>query len=770
MERLNKSYLPFKSLFPNLKQKKVSFLLDSETFLSNKREAKRLNKRSLIEPYVWSVGAGLEVDGVLYLNFFKTYRQFLDTLDSLNGYTTDIEFVHFNGDKFDHHFLKTALEEKMGVNSQSLLIRGENAKDTKRRNNKYAKKKSQLKQRNFILETRVKAKTYLELTGKINGKKFNTVDMVPKYQNKLDNLSKKLHDMNILPAKYMKSYMKYNKYDRESLVLNVDQYIDWIHKFLSKSEKTYIENDIIVMYYIRKHYNDIFPGFDYNARTLTVNISNAYTEGHPLARFQMLKKFKDCENNEVHLDDSKYMINEEETVYEYVKHFYRGGLNFYNEIYLEKIVKNAFSIDINSSYPYQMYTLKVPTKLISYKENVHLNIVGKKDPNFAQLIELNYREYNRILSNLNSRVLQQMHTKYYRSTNGQIYITDIILHSLVRFIGDFEVFADSVATYKAEYFGARDVIAEFYKVKSTASVGARQNKHLVMYDPMTYEIQDKPPLRHYEENEVQHAKLNLNGLYGIPALREAFNTFQYDENHELETIEAGLKNQTRSLVFAVYVTAGAFAKLIEPLTYLTGKEIDKNFVYADTDSLYLKKAIMHKIPKSLFDPIALGSWDIENKQIDEIYVQNHKKYCYQTPKKWKVRAGGVSQTLVNKHIETETMHEFIKNHFHAGASIDTIRSFICENGHVAIVNTDMKLSPASKYPKLTNPEDILGYNLEVEKFRDLVNSTGEEYLYMESKYGSIGQTDIVKHTRPNAIYSLDDYLALQDEILNEIGA
>src|SRR5699024_12634603 len=100
----------------------------------------------------------------------------------------------------------------------------------------------------------------------------------------------------------------------------------------------------------------------------------------------------------------------------------------------------------------------------------------------------------------------------------------------------------------------------------------------------------------YSREEIDNSKVNLNGLYGIPALRPYFNLFRKDNEEEYYNVENGHKNAERNIVFSIFVTSVSLWNILNPLKYLTKQEIYDNFIYCDTDSLYFKKDIQEKIP------------------------------------------------------------------------------------------------------------------------------------------------------------------------------
>ena len=110
----------------------------------------------------------------------------------------------------------------------------------------------------------------------------------------------------------------------------------------------------------------------------------------------------------------------------------------------------------------------------------------------------------------------------------------------------------------------------------------------------------------------------------------------------ISTLKNGHRNAERNIVFSIFVTSVSLWNLLDPFKYLTPDEIDKYFIYCDTDSLYFKNEVRNKMPPELFHDFHLGKWDLENENLKKIYVLNHKKYAYQTSDdEIIVKAGGV---------------------------------------------------------------------------------------------------------------------------------
>ncbi len=120
-----------------------------------------------------------------------------------------------------------------------------------------------------------------------------------------------------------------------------------IFKCLDDDQLTYIRNDVILLGQAVKHYSNIFYGFDYSKMTFTANIADYYNT-NSLTSFQLFNKVGQGRDT-IHLKYTDYEFDGI-NFYDYLKPFYRGGLNFYNDTYLDTIIYDkVFAIDINSS-------------------------------------------------------------------------------------------------------------------------------------------------------------------------------------------------------------------------------------------------------------------------------------------------------------------------------------------------------------------------------------------------------------------------------------
>src|SRR5699024_12657234 len=129
----------------------------------------------------------------------------------------------------------------------------------------------------------------------------------------------------------------------------------------------------------------------------------------------------------------------------------------------------------------------------------------------------------------------------------------------------------SYDVYDCEYLGSREQIEEFYFVKTQGSL----DKKIECNNPYDIKVTNEENTKQYSREEIDNSKVNLNGLYGIPALRPYFNLFRKNEEDEYYNIENGHKNAERNIVFSIFVTSVSLWNLLDPLKYLTQEEIDE---------------------------------------------------------------------------------------------------------------------------------------------------------------------------------------------------
>ena len=723
---------------------------DIETFTAN-RSAKN---PSQLQTYPYSICFSLINKKSLYLYIFPSFKDAINFILLNTDKKIKLIFTAHNANKYDNHFFRYSLINDFNLVEKNLYKK--NITKELPHHTILSKEKD-----NVILSSRVKSSTNLTFSAKINNLTIITDDTYPRTNLPLIVLGKKLNHNNLLDKRYLKTSYDYIKYDRDTPVTYLEHFAvsKQIFYNLTKDELIYIFNDVIILSYLIIYFNVIYPYFDYQKSTFMQNVKKAY-ETNALTLYQL--ECKDNDNNKIFEYDN-YTFNKL-SLYSYFQKFFRGGLNIYNDKYLSQYVDDCFSIDINSSYSYVIYTEKFPHKIFDYSETpTILNIKNEKVKNndLIYYIEISKRDMNDILSKIDSFIIKKMIVKYYHEDleTSNIYISSILLNALV-YLFNYNIDLTSIKcisyiSYTTKFFGNRDKISDFYYIKTQG-----KNKFVINYNSPTHITLTKEINNNQLSSiEVSQSKVYLNGIFGLPALRKYFDYFYIDTN-SINSLPSGFENTERNILFSATVTMYAFVNLITPLSHFKGS-IDDYFIYADTDSLYLKKAGKAYLPDKLFNPYNLGAWDIEHENITTMFVLNHKKYAILDNSKIIIRCAGVPLSSFNTNT---TFEDFIENQFSDGVKIDNQRSILNEDLTISIYTTKTEFKQGIKYNlyyKNIHKDEIINTLLK----SDLDNA--DNLLYIETSDGNFSKRDIDFTYLNNTKERLPiKYLKLKQQYLN----
>lgn len=648
-----------------------------------------------------------------------TIKDLLEYIETLN--IKNVELLAHNGEGFDFKLIRRCLIDNYGLTPLNDYVR--NSVD-----HKLEHKKSQLSG-DYMLETHVKSKTRLNLKFRLNNVSYETIDTLPKFHMSIKTLGNTLKDLNIgqegknVKLDYSDDYTKYDK-EEDMTTSDLVKYCKSIYNNLDQHAKDYVLNDTRVMYTGFQNYNRIFDkSYDNSKRTLSLNVLNQY-KVNPLAEFQLLNSY---DKTKIEFTGYTFKTGSNRTnLYDYIKNYYHGGLNIYSYKYNATVVNDLVHIDINSSYPSIMRYKPIPTYLVDYSADKGIINI---DHNYYYFIEISKASFKELmLKNIKSKMLRIALIKYLdpvTNLSDSIYLQTPHIRLIEKIINKrIETLpAISYLKYETHGFGGLPVIQTNYQAKTGAKKRGASN------------------------GEVQAFKVPLNSIYGVSALRAYFPLYEYDDNFNLISIGDGngFKNTERNLVFSSCVTAYAFEKLLTPLTFDV-EGVDDNFIYADTDSLFLRLSYWNKIKQYVDqDPLKLGAWDLEHNHILKFYSLNHKKYCLYSKDKNKIEvfSGGIPKSSFNLD---QTFEDFIKNEFHDGSKLQTLRN--CENveGCTILYEGTTEIKQGGKYrdiedfntPKSELDKAII---MEVISEKERSNPTNDDALYYETELGSIAPHD-----------------------------
>ena len=758
--RTMKEMLKNRKLFKN-----ITLFFDIETFQYNEAMGKK--NPSLYKNMTYSVAVSwLEDDQVEY-EIFPNFKVMFDCIISVfekqRKKPTIILNAH-NTNKYDNHFLRYDLIHYYKLPVENYFLNTATT-DKSNENTLRLKDLKKSEKEGIILEKRIKSRINLELIFFLKGIQFETQDNWVKTNSSIAMLGKKLKRLGVVTDDELKTDFDYTEFNKKEdmTVAQARSYALQVYQSLTPKHVTYIRNDVILLAKSVYYYSDLFNGFDYSKMTFTSNILESYNT-NDLTSFQLLNKIgKGKEKREVRYTD--YQFNGG-NFYDYLKPFYRGGLNFYNQFFLGTILKTGvFSMDINSSYPYAMHHFKIPTFLKEYDAfETEKEIPVNYNHDQYTLFQLSKETFDTVvLPVMDSIILRQILVKYY-STNDTININTYTFKMIENITGyRFEsIPVLSYVTFETDYFGSRDQIETFYKIKTQG-----KNKKKLLFNGL-YDIQetDQENTTLLSQEEIDNSKVNLNGLYGIPALRPYFNLFRRDKNGDYFNIENGHKNAERNIVFSIFVTSVSLWNLLDPFKYLTQKEIDENFLYCDTDSLYFKQEVKHKMPDSLFDDYALGKWDLEHDNLEYFYVLNHKKYAYQDNGKIEVKAGGIPNNSFNYELDFDT---FIETQFSDGVTIQTTKSIFTKQEQIAIYPSITKLEVGKGYRIYSNSDyyDTVKDHI-FKEVKKNIHEFDDDVLYIESEIGTFSLADVTPYENTTKQKEPLVFLEIKQENIKEI--
>ena len=734
-------------LLDNTNQKNIKLFYDIETLRYNEESVyidgyKPTRYKNIMYSFAISFfDFEDELKTVSFFNFSEFVRFILkvtkNKTNDKSRYKPMIELIAYNNNKYDNHFL---LREALIYLDESIICKNMYLKNSIIHDFETSKKDltKDEKFNGVFLEKRIKSANNLQFEFYYHNLSFKTSDFLMKTNTNLKTIGKKLFDLNLIDKVHLKTDFNYREFDvyedmtdNQALV-----YARKVYDNLNAEQNVYIENDVIILALGYKNYHIIYQGFSLDKLTFSSNVLESY-KTNDLASFQLLNKTLD---NQAKVDYTKFEY-QDMNFYDYLKAFYKGGLNFYNDRYIATTLKcRLFSIDLNSSYPYAMDNFDIPTFMFDFSRFVEQTKIDIKYNNHYFLYTVDKNIFNvEILSLIRSKVFRQMLVKYYATSNSYVSINSNTLKMIqdVMHISITQLTVISYIEYETVAFGAKHKLEEYYFIKSQGKI----DNVLDMPTPYEYEILDEINEHVFSQSEIDISKVYMNGIYGIPALRPYFNVFYKMTDGQIENRQNNFRNSKRNILFSVFVTSVSLYNLLSPLQYLSSSEIDDGFVYCDTDSLYIKYAYFDKLPSELFDSIRLGAWDIENKNISSFYVLNHKKYAYYTEdeQKIKIRSGGIRHSTFNTDMSFD---EFIKTQFHDGAYVENTRSLMNEQGVITIYEAKTKLEKGGLYSSVFSGfMDNARADLMSEIKKDIMNGL-EDFMYIESDLGSFSQREI----------------------------
>jgi hypothetical protein len=292
----------------------------------------------------------------------------------------------------------------------------------------------------------------------------------------------------------------------------------------------------------------------------------------------------------------------------FLKYYYVGGRVYIRHNHNPLELFDTVSLDITSSYPYQMLKQLFPNPGIAPKV---LKVKPKgKGRYFVKAKVYNYKERLPVLPYRTFDVTGTKETTTFPNGTFTTYITD----DEYEFVKKHQPSTD-IEPLEFIFWPAKDCsewlkpyIQKYYALKALGD-----------------EMNAKEPGSGDALRTV--AKLFLNSVYGKFAQKyidDGGETVSWGKGEQLEVFGES-KRDHRNAHISAFITGGARVHLYKAINYY-GYD---NVVYCDTDSVKILKAIYDSMPKLSTENDELGGWKNEGIYTDlqiiapKVYIGNH---------------------------------------------------------------------------------------------------------------------------------------------------
>lgn len=298
------------------------------------------------------------------------------------------------------------------------------------------------------------------------------------------------------------------------------------------------------------------------------------------------------------LFDSKYPVLST-TVDDDIRKAYKGGFTWLNKRFKEQTVNGGLVYDVNSLYPYIMYSRRLPYGKPKFFKGEYEQ--DDKMPLYIQHIKCTFEiKPDKIPTIQIKKNLLFGDNEYLESSNGEevdLYVTNV----------DLELIKEHYDLPYVVYMGG-------YKFRETQGIF----KDYI--DKWTHEKITK------KGGEKLLAKLMLNNLYGkfasnpdvtgkIPLI---------DEDGKLKMVQG-----EEEFKDPVYTPLGVFiTSYAREYTIRTAQKLYPRIIYCDTDSIHLTGIDTPEEIKDLIDPDQLGYWAFEGEYKRGKYLRQ-KTYMHE---------------------------------------------------------------------------------------------------------------------------------------------
>lgn len=659
--------------------------------------------------------------------------------------------LHFyNGMKYDNHFLiRDTLMKDFSCVEQPLAI----YEDVKMPDQCFP---SYIRP-NHVLTSRIRSGSSIEGFAYVlhEGKSclISMIDDYPKYAMSLRQCGDVLCKRGYIGEEDCKTDFDYQVFDRDEKMTyeEAKSYAYRCFDRFTQDQLIYMFNDGVLLAHVVEDYHAIMGNFEYKARTATVNVMNTFIgkgeDYDSLVNYQLTRRVKHGRKTH-HICLSDYAFANMNLM-DYFYRFYKGGMCIYNENHLgKKINKPWGSMDLNSSYPTVYIVQPLPLgKPLESREYPHpiREPIDYECEKYTTFYQITAESFNDLMQSVPSVYQKCGLIRYLNSKDGFYYLTSVHLLGIRDNCHSKQTTIEvcSKIVIENQYFAGRAKALKFYELKTCGKIGRK----IDLTDPQNIKILNEALDECIPPAIVTMSKRCINSLYGLPAIKAFFKRCIVNEEGKLDVIHQGHKNSERNCLFSIGVTPWALYNLWEPLRHLTPKEIDRDMLYQDTDSLYMLQPSLDKVIEAMggkINKINLGGWDIEHRG-HQFYISNHKKYCFVDDETGlDFRFGGCAKSSFNTNLSFD---EFVDTYMSVGCVVKNTRSVmnvdlkpVIYEGETIIKQPFPYKHEVSEFDFLDQllEQDTVGYLLEHETDEDQTEDTSNTDPYSGYVDGAFG--------------------------------
>lgn len=402
-----------------------------------------------------------------------------------------------------------------------------------------------------------------------------------------------------------------------------DFYKSWKEFENDGNEKEYLIQDVFILYMFHKKMEKFLPRSKWG---MTIG-SSAYKEwlitfGNQLVDLHIdkgeiaIKKLKRGAIRYIYKDQTytttnmykrlvdKYLptrwldkkVSKDETTHQDLFKWYNGGLTRVNEDYRGQFVENITAIDKNSHYPSQM----VSDNFVPIGYGLKGDVKGY-DFKFYTLTPLKDIKNEHGLPFLNNEDSDNIEYLRVLKAGSQYRFTSIKYKRFLKY-------------YKCKRSDYKLVVNYSFQQVPISKLFKKYINHWYEFKVNA----DSPLMR-------EIAKLNLNNVYGKFGMKSVRVNSIWDQESQEWIKNENLVDSKYYLPLAIAITELGQVDLVDSIGFN-----HKNFVYCDTDSLFIKDWDPKDYPHIKLHPSALDHWDVEFKGYG--IVRRPKQYLFKNSK------------------------------------------------------------------------------------------------------------------------------------------